>query len=103
MERYEEKRKDFEAANARIVGFSVDPVDKSQELAIDHNLNFLIISDENGDTVRAYGFWHADKKIALPSVFVIDREGVIRWRYVSQSIGDRPAEDDVLAEVRKLE
>ncbi len=102
MERYEEKRREFEAAGARIAGFSVDPVDKSQELADDHGIHFPIISDTSGDTVKAYGVWHAERKIALPSVFVIDKTGVIRWRYVSENIRERPSEDDVLAEVRKL-
>jgi len=102
LERYEERRKEFESAGARIAGLSVDPVDESQELANNHKLGFPIISDTSGDTVKAYGVWHADKKISLPAVFVIDRAGVIRWRYVSKSVGDRPEEDDVLAEVKKL-
>ncbi len=28
--------------------------------------------------------------LATPSTFVVDRDGVITWKYVANSIGDRP-------------
>ena len=102
MERFEKRRPELEAAGARLAALSVDPIDKSEDLAKGHELRFPIMSDESGETIRAFGVWHAEKKISLPAIFVIDSTGVVRWRYVSKSITDRPPEDDVLVEVKKL-
>ena len=77
----------------------VDPIDVSQELATRLKLSYPILSDPDGSMIRAYGVWHADKKIALPAVFVIDPKGVIRWRRVSTSVTDRPEEDEVIEAV----
>jgi len=102
LERFEAKRAELAANGARLAAISVDPVDQSQEMADDHELRFPILADESGETIKAFGVWHAAKKIALPAVFVIDRERTIRWRYVSGSVTDRPPEEDVVGEVKKL-
>ena len=102
MERYEERRAAFEAAGARLAAVSVDPIEVSQELATRLGLGFPILADPDGDVIRAFGVWHASRKIALPAVFVIDREGVIRWRRVSSSVTDRPTEDEVLEVVGRI-
>jgi peroxiredoxin Q/BCP len=102
LERFEERRRDFERARARIAAISVDPVEESQKLAHDHELQFPLLSDETGDVIRAYGVWHAEKKISLPAVFIVDSTGTIRWRYVSDGVFDRPDEVKVLEEAWKV-
>lgn len=44
----------------------------------------------------------AGNNIAIPSTFIIDKEGVIRWKYVG-STGDRPDPETVLAELKAIE
>ncbi|MBI3723138.1 peroxiredoxin family protein [bacterium] len=102
MTRFEERRPEFERKGARVAAVSVDPVDVSQELSAKLGLHYPILSDPSGETIRAWGVWHAEKKIALPSVFVVDSHGVIRWKFVSPAFNDRPPEDDVLEAVGKV-
>jgi peroxiredoxin len=102
LERYEGRRAELEAKNARIAAISVDPIDVSQDLADRLHLGFPILADEGGAVARAYGVWHAERKIALPAVIVIGRGGVVRWRRVSRSVTDRPDEDDVVDVVSRL-
>ncbi len=102
MGRFEERRAELEKKGARIAALAVDPIDVSQELSEKLGLGFPILADPAGDTVRAFRVWHAEKKIALPAIFVIDRAGVIRWRKVSTSVTDRPTEDEVLEIVGRV-
>ena len=102
MKRFEERRPELEKKGAHVAAISVDPISVSEELSAKQGLGFPLLSDPSGETIRAYGVWHAERKIALPSVFVIDSRGVVRWRYVSASLGDRPPEDDVLEAVSKI-
>ncbi len=102
MERFEERRSDFEARGAKLAAISVDPIEDSQALAERLKLGFPLLSDEDRTVVRAYGVYHAEKKIALPAIVVIDREGIVRWRRVSESVTDRPEEDVVLDVVARL-
>jgi peroxiredoxin Q/BCP len=102
LERYEKRRRDFDEAGVRVAAVSVDPIDVSQGLADRLQLGFPLLADDGGDLARAYGVWHAEKKIAIPSIVVVDRAGVVRWRRVSGSVSDRPEEDEVLSVVRRL-
>lgn len=102
MERLDKRRSDFEAHGARIVGISVDPIAKSEELSERLGLGFPLLSDEDATVIRAYGVFHAEKRIALPAVVIVDRDGIVRWRRVSDSVTDRPDEDVLLNVVSRL-
>jgi mycoredoxin-dependent peroxiredoxin len=102
LERLEERRVKLESKGATLTAISVDPVEKSRALASRLGIQFPLLSDPGGEVARAYGVWHAEKEIALPAVFVIDRRGAIRWKRVSASLNDRPPEDDIVEAVDAL-
>ncbi len=60
-----------------------------------------MVLDTDREAAAAYGVLKADGKGVRPATFVIDREGMIRWKYVGKSASDRPDMETVLAEVRK--
>jgi len=62
-------------------------------------LGFPLLSDPDSAVAKAYGVYDAPHGIALPAVFVIDREGAIRWRQVGESIADRPTAEAVLEQL----
>ena len=37
-----------------------------------------------------------------PSTFVIDPQGVVRWRFVEKSQDKRPSNQQIVAELRKI-
>ena len=43
-----------------------------------------------------------DDKLAAPATFIIDSDGVIRWKYVAQTIGDRASTDDIISQLEAL-
>ncbi len=40
--------------------------------------------------------------IAHPSIFILDKEGKIRYMHVGKDAQDRPPDETILAEVKKL-
>ncbi len=86
---------------------SVDPRDISAGLATKQKLPFPILSDTDGKLIDAYHVRHKGGApdggdIALPAQFLIERGGVIRWRFLQQHVADRASPADVLAQVQKL-
>jgi peroxiredoxin len=100
--RLEARRAELERSGAALVAVSVDPVERSRALVERARLGFPILSDPGAGAAKAWGVWHASKGIALPALFVVDREGRVAWRHVSEVVTDRPAEDEVLRVVRGL-
>ena len=40
--------------------------------------------------------------LATPSTFIVDKEGVITWKYVASRIGDRPAVSEIVDQLSAL-
>jgi peroxiredoxin len=87
---------EFAARSIRVVGISVDPLDRSRDLARDLGLDFPLLSDPNLLVIRAYGVADESSGLAWPAEFLIDAGGRIRWRATAASVGTRPSAADVL-------
>ena len=87
--------------NAQVLGVSVDGIFAQKAFSDANNLNFPLLSDFNRETVEAYG-------VALPNfagmegytaseraVFVIDKNGVIRFKWIGENPGVEPDYDEV--------
>ena len=87
QDRYES----FESLDAEILAISVDRLDQAGYVVDRLGVTFPILYDPEAEVVRRYGVYDLlGDKVAAPSVFVIDKEGSIRWRYIGRSIIDRP-------------
>lgn len=69
-----------------------------------HSLDYPLLSDWNGDAVRAFGVaqeLNGLHDIAVRSAFLVDGEGMIRgtWRYKGSQVPDF---DELLAAARSL-
>ena len=69
-------------------------------------LPFNILVDESRDVVKAYGVWHRIGldawNIARPALFLIDRDGSIRYSFISESQGEFPAHEEILHALDRL-
>lgn len=68
--------------NALVVGISKDSVKNHQKFAEKHNLNFTILSDETGDTIKAYNAW--SKRSMFGKIYL----GIIRSTYIIDPNGN---------------
>ena len=85
----------------------VDPVEQNAKVVRELGLSFPILADTEHQVIDAYDLRHdeggSNGPIARPATFVIDRNGVIRWRNLTDNYRLRPSADDVLVEVVALD
>lgn len=95
---------DFAELNAQVVGISVDHIPCLQAWAKElGGISYPLVSDfwPHGATAQRYGILR-DEGYSERAVFLIDKEGVVRYADV-HDIEDQPDNETVLVELRRLE
>ena len=75
----------FEAANAQVLGISVDHVWSHKAFADQlGGLSYPLLADffPHGDVTQRYGIWRPDRGMGSRALFIVDRAGVVRWSQV---------------------
>ncbi len=86
----------IEDAGAAVLAISAEPLERARSSAATDGLTFTILSDEELVAIDRYGVRHegepeaAGKAIARPSLFVLDRAGIVRFAHVGEDPLDRP-------------
>ncbi len=119
----------FEELNTRVIAVSSESYEKGKELKRRLNLPFAVLSDPGFEAIDLYGtrterdemktdqgggakgaisqFYicnvkHIDR-YASPSLFVIDENGIVRYRFVSKEAElDYPKDDELLSRISSL-
>lgn len=64
---------------------------------------FSLLEDKDHRVIDRYGLLHPDGRgWPHPTTYVIDRKGIIRWRFVEVDYTKRPSNADIAAELKKL-
>ncbi len=98
----------FNSMNAQVLGISVDGPFALKAWSDANNLNFPLLSDFNRVAVNAYGIPLAglagmDGYVASQrAVFVLDKEGVIKFKWVGDTPANEPDYDEVQRQVDQL-
>lgn len=82
LARYQERVQGFAGQAAEVIGVSDAPEDSLRQLAGEKGIEFALLSDSQpaGGTASLYGV-RSDDGAILPTLFVIDDEGLIRRVY----------------------
>ena len=93
-------------ANAQVYGISVDTFFSLKAFHDHEQLSFPLLSDFNKQVIRDYGVFNEDmiglKGIAKRAVFVIDKDGVVRYRQVLDDARDEPDYEKVFSTLASL-
>lgn len=92
---------DYAATGAEVVGLSTDSVESHKQFAEHHNLPLRLLADVDRKVADSYGAKSLVPGKVARSVFVIDADGVIRYRDVRPLGLFRPKDDDVLRAIRE--
>ena len=66
-------------------------------------LNLPLLSDfPEGKTSQAYGVFTGDRRLAVRSYFIVDRQGVVRYKKVLKAGEPLVSNEELLAEAKKL-
>ena len=91
----------------QILVISPDSNERSQALAERLRARYRFLTDRELTVTRRYGLVHArggnqGQDVPRPTTVVIDRQGIVRWLALADSIQVRPEPDDVARAVRGL-
>jgi peroxiredoxin len=69
----------------------------------DQELDFPLLSDPGSGVIGRYGLLNPDGRgWPHPTVFVVDRHGVVRWRFMEVDYRVRATNEDILAALAEL-
>ncbi len=99
---------EYNTMNAQVLGISVDPPFSQKVWMDQNNVTFPFLSDYNREVVNQYG-------VTLPglaglegyvaaqrSVFVLDKDGIVRYKWIADTPANEPDYDEVRQAVAQL-
>ena len=105
-----ERLPQFAALGLSVVSVSVDEVAQIAAFASEADIAYTMLADPAGDINAALGIrdeqypvGSAQFGVPRPTLYVIDRTGTIRLRYMEPTFRTRPDLDIVLADAARLE
>ena len=94
---------DYAATGAEVVGISKDSVESHKKFAEHHDLPLRLLSDVGGEVADLYGAQSLIPGKVARSVFVIDAQGIVRYREVRPLGLFRPKDDDLIRAIREAQ
>ena len=103
MALYNEILPEFKKNGAELLGVSVDGVWCHDAFAKDRHLHFPLMADfePKGAVARAYAAYREEEGTSERALFVIDKNGVITWSYLSP-VAVNPGADGILRALEEL-
>ena len=91
----------------RPVAISVDEPPVSHDLTQKASYTFPILSDPDARAIRAYGLVHQGAgvkghDVARPAEFLVDRNGTVRWVYLTEDVRVRARPEALVAATKIL-
>ena len=105
---FRDRMERFNSLNSQVLGISVDGAFAQKEFSDKNNLNFPLLSDFTREVVNKYdvaleNFAGMEGYVASKrAVFVVDKEGVVRYSWTGPNPGVEPDYDEVQAAVDGL-
>jgi peroxiredoxin Q/BCP len=91
---------DYSATGAEVVGISTNTVESHKSFAEHHNLPLRLLADVDRKVADMYGAQSLIPGKVARSVFVIDADGVIRYRDVRPLGLFKPKDDDIINAIK---
>ncbi len=102
----------FRELGAEVLAISHEEVEKGKDLLKKIGPPFKVLHDPSTEVIRSYGSLALQRdplgvmlrkhNYAYPSIFIVDSERVVRWRYIGKDYKDRPPNELVLSALSSL-
>lgn len=92
----------------RVVGISVDGPIANQAFKTANNINFPLLSDFNKQTLKAFDHYQENfagvkgYTVSKRAVYVLDKDLVVRFKWVSNNPGVEPDYETIVKEAEKI-
>ncbi len=101
-------RDSMQTLPGQVVAISVNDPFTNKGFAEAHQLQFPILSDYSRDTIKKLNIFHNDfaglkgYTAAKRSVFILDKNGVVRYKWVSEDPTKEPNYEEIKSTLAKL-
>ena len=96
---------EYLSLGVQVVAIVAQRSEKVRRFIEETGLPFNILVDDSREVVKAYGVWHRVGfdawNIARPALFLVDRQGIIRYSFVASSQFEFPSHEQILEEIVK--
>jgi glutaredoxin-dependent peroxiredoxin len=97
----------YESLDTQVLGVSVDVLGALQAFAEKLGLTYPLLSDFSRETVKKYGVMISDPnsayyRMAQRSYFVIDKQGIIRYKHIMEDAGQMLDPEEIFNIVQKI-
>lgn len=84
------------------MAISSDPPNIAKNLANRLGIKYQVLSDEKLSAIKAYGVADGVLGIAKPATFILDKDGLIRWKYVGANKEDRVFSEVIIEKLKSI-
>ena len=92
----------FDTAGVKVFGISVDHTASQKAFQEKAGFRTELLSDFRRDVSRAYGVLLEEQNFSKRAYFLVDKDGLVRWKNVEADLGQRRENTELLAAVRAL-
>ena len=97
----------YESLDTQVLGVSTDVVGALQAFAEKLSLTYPLLSDFSRETVKQYGVMTSDPnsayyRLAQRSYFIIDKQGIIRYKHIMEDAGHMLDPEEIFNTVKKI-
>jgi peroxiredoxin len=92
---------ELEKYNIQLIAISPDDLSSMQNTSRRFGQSYIFLSDKNLQVTTRYGIGNS-KKLPHPSLFLVDKEGVLLWYYASTDHKVRPSAQQVEGIIKNL-
>ena len=97
----------YESLDTQVLGVSVDHIGAQKAFAEKLGLTYPLLDDFSRDTVQKYGVMETNPKSVFlryskRAYFVIDKQGIVRYKHIMDDPGHLLDSETILAEVTKV-
>jgi thioredoxin-dependent peroxiredoxin len=96
---FRDRMDDYRGAGIQVYGVSLDSPESHRRFREKHNLNFPLLTDENGRASEALGVL-GDRGYAERVTFLLDSDGKIAWIY--PEVSPETHADEILEDAARL-
>ncbi len=92
----------FESSDTVVLPISVDSIPTHKEFRAKHQMSHHLLSDFMRNTAQSFGVLIPERNFTQRAYFLIDKNGIVRWKHVEAELGHSRTNQQLLEEISKL-
>jgi len=92
----------FENAGTAVLPISVDSIPSHNEFRAKHQMSHHLLSDFQRKVSQDYGVLIPERNFTQRAYFLIDKQGIIRWKHIEAELGHSRTNEQLLDEIKKI-